>query len=192
MARRRRACWFLLGHSYTKEQSTTTEATGMKPMRATGKIVSVDKEPTGVLAEEAKKINRARWERKIAEAAKPKPPVPNRICYAALYEQWKANGGGKLPKCRRCQGTIHWGDEHHDCPGYISQYDDFSDTEQHRAMHEAKTVNEADWNDDQVDRSVEGEGVPRCQIDPDEEDSGCVVEGMSEDEWLMKKFGYVP
>ena len=112
--------------------------------------------------------------------------MPKRICYADLYEQWKANGGGKLPKCKRCRGTIRW-EENHQCPGFIPRYWEL-DPETRRAMREAKMENEGDWDDDQYDPTTPGEVIR----DPDEEDSGVVIEGMTEEEDLMRRFGYLP
>jgi hypothetical protein len=156
-------------------------------MRAKGVVVTMpDNEPTGSLADEAKQIQKKRQERKIIEGRKPPAPVPNRICYAELYEQWKANGGGRLPKCNKCGGTLHW-EENHACPGFIPRYRDL-DPETRRAMREAKMENEGDWDDDQYDPTTPGEVIR----DPDEEDSGVVIEGMTEEEYLMEKFGYLP
>jgi len=50
-------------------------------------------------------------------------PLPNRLCYPDLYAEWKARvdaGGSRgLPRCKRCDGILHW-EENHDCPGYMS------------------------------------------------------------------------
>jgi len=159
-------------------------------MRAKGKIVTLpDGEPTGVLADGAKQIQKQRQERKIIDAEKRQERydnAPNRVCYAALYEEWKANGCGKVPKCNRCRAILHW-EEHHTCPGYIPRYRDL-DPETRRAMYEAKMQNEGDWDDDQYDPTTPGEIIR----DPDEEDSGVVIEGTTEEEDLMRRFGHLP
>ena len=149
------------------------------------------KSPVNPIAEEAKQHQRQEQERLAAERAKrAERPVPNRICYAELYEQWKANGGGKLPKCNRCRATLHW-EENHVCPGFIPKYRTNRLTPEERtAMHEAKMMNDGDWDDDQYDPTTPGY-IP---VDPDNEDSGTVehCSRMTEDEWFMQKFGYIP
>jgi hypothetical protein len=143
--------------------------------------------PANPIADEARQHQRQEEERLAAERAKrAERPVPNRICYADLYEQWKANGGGKLPKCKRCRGIIRW-EENHQCPGFIPRYREL-DPETRRAMYEAKLENEGDWDDDQYDPTTPGEVIR----DPDNEDSGVVIEGMTEEEDLMRRFGYLP
>jgi hypothetical protein len=149
----------------------------------------MDTEPTGRLADEAKQIQKQKQERRIVAAEKREEwynNAPNRICYADLYEQWKTNGCGKVPKCNRCRAPLHW-EEHHTCPGYIPRYRDL-DPETRRAMREAKMENEGDWDDDQYDATTPGEVIR----DPDNEDSGVVIEGMTEEEDLMRRFGYLP
>ena len=47
-----------------------------------------------------------------------KKPLPNRICYADLYEKWLKNGKGRIPRCTRCGGTLFW-EENHECPGFV-------------------------------------------------------------------------
>ena len=175
------------------------------------KGVMVYSSPKNPVAEAAKQHQRQLQEeadRRAAERAS--RPVPNRICYADLYEHWKANGGGKLPKCKRCRGIIRW-EENHLCPGFIPRYRDL-DPETHRAMHEAKKENEGDWDDDQYDPTAPGEisyeeDWDDAQYDPTtpgdadwmmhEAETGetrdqVVIEGMTEEEYLMEKFGYIP
>jgi hypothetical protein len=150
--------------------------------------------PKNPLAEEAKQhqeqLQRQREERAAADRQRRYDNAPNRICYAELYEQWKANGGDKLPKCKKCRATIHW-EEHHDCPGFIPRYrTDNLTPEERRAIHQAKMENEGDWDDDQYDPTTPGTIIRH----PDEEDSGTVehCSRMTEYEWFMQKFGYIP
>lgn len=64
-------------------------------------------------------------ERRAAAEKRAARPVPNRVCYAELYAEWKARvtagGSRKLPKCLRCDGIIHW-EENHVCPGFQPKY----------------------------------------------------------------------
>jgi hypothetical protein len=95
-------------------------------MRAKGVVVTLpDKEPRGVLANEAKKIQHQRQERKII--SKPSPP-PNWKCYTMLFKvgvNIDANGNwlgrSRLPRCNRCHGVLS-PREHHVCPGYAHKY----------------------------------------------------------------------
>ena len=95
-------------------------------MRAKGVVVSLpDKEPKGFLADEAKKIQKQRQERKII--SKPSPP-PNWKCYTMLFKvgvNIDANGNwlgrSRLPRCNRCDGVLS-PREHHVCPGYIPKF----------------------------------------------------------------------
>lgn len=151
------------------------------------KGVMVYSSPKNPVAEAAKQHQRQlQEEARIRAAERAARPVPNKVCYADLYEKWKANGSGKLPPCKRCRGAIRW-EENHQCPGYVPRYRDL-DPETRRMMREAKMENEGDWDDDQYDPTTPGEVIR----DPDEEDSGVVIEGMTEEEWLMRKFGYIP
>ena len=168
-------------------------------MRAKGVVVTMPaKEPTGHLADEAKTIQKQKQERKIIAAEKRQERydnAPNRICYAELYAQWKANGGGKLPKCKKCRATIHW-EEHHNCPGYIPRYRTKPSLtpEERRAFHEAQMENDGDWDDDQYDPTTPGDGADRMQHEAEtgETYDQVVIEGMTEEDYLMEKFGYIP
>lgn len=92
-------------------------------MRAKGVVITrPEKELTGVLGEAAKQILKQKQEQARARLAQRNAiPVPNRVAYAWLYERWKANGGGRIPSCKRCDALLHW-EEHHDCPGFKPKY----------------------------------------------------------------------
>jgi len=163
-------------------------------MRAKGVVVTMPaKEPTGHLADEAKTIQKQKQERKIIAAEKRQERydnAPNRICYAELYEHWKASGG-KLPKCNRCRAILHW-EEHHDCPGFIPKYR--TDGLSRNERMEKRKAGWDDWDDDQYDPTTPGDGADRMQHEAEtgETYDQVVIEGMTEEEYLMKKFGYIP
>ncbi len=153
--------------------------------------------PKNPLAEEAKQhqeqLQRQREERAAADRQRRYDNAPNRICYAELYEQWKANGGGKLPKCKKCLTTIHW-EEHHNCPGFIPRYRTNRLTpEERRAFHEAQMENDGDWDDDQYDPTTPGDAdYLMHEAETGETRDQVVIEGMTEEDYLMEKFGYIP
>ena len=169
-------------------------------MRAKGRIVTLPEEPMGVLADEAKTIQKQEQERKIIAAEKRQERydnAPNRICYAELYAQWKARvdagGSRKLPKCNRCRGTLHW-EEHHNCPGFIPRYRTNRLTpEERRAFHEAQMENDGDWDDDQYDPTTPGDADHLMhEAETGETRDQVAIEGMTEEDYLMEKFGYIP
>ena len=167
-------------------------------MRAKGRIVTLPEEPMGVLADEAKTIQRQKQERKIVAAEKRQERydnAPNRICYAELYAQWKARvdagGSRKLPKCNRCRATIHW-EEHHNCPGFVPRYDTRGLS--HEEKIGMRRAGWDDWDDDQYDPTTPGDGADRMQHEAEtgETYDEVVIEGMTEEEWLLRKVGYIP
>jgi hypothetical protein len=98
-------------------------------MRPRGVVVVEPDKPLakGLLAEEAKQLLKAKQVKVQEAAAKRKAtPIPNRVAYAWLYERWKANGGGPIPTCKRCDALLHW-EEHHDCPGFKPKYVEHDD-----------------------------------------------------------------
>jgi hypothetical protein len=67
-------------------------------MRAKGLVVTLpDKEPKGLLADEAKKIQKQRQERRIITAAYPRPPVPNYKCHPFLFPSYDPKTGKDAP-----------------------------------------------------------------------------------------------
>jgi hypothetical protein len=147
--------------------------------------------PTNPVVEEAvqwqKDLDEVR--RKAAEA-RANRPLLNKHTYAWLYEEYEARvaagGTRQLPHCKRCDATIHWDEPAHECPGFTAKYPDW-DAEKRAWVHEYTNTAEGyvDWDDDQYDPSADGV----VEKNPDEEDSGCIIEGMTEDEWLERKFG---
>src|ERR1700676_3870862 len=90
------AHWFV-GYVNAGKDKDRTVGSMEDSMRATGTILAVDTEPKGRLADEAKQLQKQKQERKIIAAEKRQERydnAPNRVCYAALYEEWKANGCG--------------------------------------------------------------------------------------------------
>ena len=112
-------------------------------MRAKGTIVTLpDKEPSGFLVDEAKRLQQQRQERKIVSGAKPPSPPPNWKCYPMIFVvgknidehgSWK---GGRLPRCRKCQGNLP-PREHHVCPGFQPMFPT-TDPEERSAKWEAR------------------------------------------------------
>jgi hypothetical protein len=193
------AHWFV-GYVNVGKEKDRTVGSMEDSMRATGTILAVDTEPTGRLADEAKTIQKQKQERKIIAAEKRQERydnAPNRICYAELYAQWKARvdagGSRKLPKCNRCRAILHW-EEHHTCPGFIPRYRDrHLSPEERKAFHEAQMANDGDWDDDQYDPTTLGDAdCLMHEAETGETRDQVVIEGMTEDEYLMQKFGYIP
>lgn len=118
----------------------------MKAKRArTQGVIGTVEEPSGFLADQAKQIQKQRQEQKLIAAATAKPFVMlNKHTYAWLYEQWKANGGGKLPKCERCREyTIHWDEPAHVCEGYKSQFVEHTPERKERWEAEREAIRES-------------------------------------------------
>jgi hypothetical protein len=115
-----------------------------KRARAQGVIGTVE-EPSGFLANQAKQIQKQRQEQRLIAAATAKPFVMlNKHTYAWLYEQWKANGGGKLPKCKRCREyTIHWDEPAHVCEGYKPQFVEHTPERKERWEAEREEIRES-------------------------------------------------
>jgi hypothetical protein len=115
-------------------------------------------------------------------------PPPNWRCYTTVFvvgENIDEHGnwlGGRLPQCRVFQGLLP-PREHHECPGYYPKYPGIrSDIpfEERKAMREAARD---DWDDDQYDRTTPGEII----FNPDEVDSGVILEWMDEETWIANK-----
>jgi hypothetical protein len=112
-------------------------------MRAKGTIVTLpDKEPSGFLVDEAKRLQQQRRERKIVSGAKPPSPPPNWKCYPMIFvvgkniDEHGSCKGGRLPRCRKCQGNLP-PREHHVCPGFQPMFPT-TDPEERRAQWEAR------------------------------------------------------
>jgi hypothetical protein len=100
----------------------------------------VYRSPKNPIADEAKKHQRQlQEERRAAAAKRAERPVPNYICYPALFEGydpktcgWKPGYSRKLPKCRVCECTLH-PQENHVCDGFKPKYIEH-DAEWHERM----------------------------------------------------------
>jgi hypothetical protein len=140
-------------------------------MRAKGVVVTLpDKKPTGFYADEAKKRQQQKQER-IA-ARREKFVILNKHTYPELYEKWKANGGGRLPVCRRCREyTIHWNEPAHVCEGYKPQ---FEDADKVRERWEARADERRERWEQQ--REMIREAKANGQFYDDCEDDNCDVD----------------
>ena len=157
-------------------------------MRTKGKFI-YESAPNPVAEEAAKhqqELDEQRQKRALARANR---PLLNKHTYAWLYEEWKAEvqagGSRRLPHCKRCDATIQWEEPAHECPGFVPKYVDWNEAKR-EWVHEYTNTAEGyvDWDDDQYDPSADGV----VEKNPDEEDSGVVTEGMTEEEWLERKF----
>jgi hypothetical protein len=95
-------------------------------MRPSGTILFDDSLTTHPVVEDAKRSQKQKQEQKRIDAiARANRPLLNKHTYPELYERWKANGGGRLPVCRRCREyTIQWNEPAHVCEGYKPQFVD--------------------------------------------------------------------
>lgn len=164
-------------------------------MRTTGIAVAMDIVPSGRLADEAKQRQQQRQER-IALAAEKRQErydnAPNTVCYAeTAFKDWQP--GMRIPKCNVCHGKLH-PTEHHDCPGYRPRYR--TDGLSHDERWEMRKAGWDDFDDDQFDETTPDETTHnlrlRHEAETGETYDQVVIEGMTEDEYLMKKFGYMP
>lgn len=150
--------------------------------------------PTNPIAEAAKKHQRQLEEQKALAAAERREQryatMPNRVCYAdTAFKDWTP--GMPIPECLKCRGKLY-PEEHHHCPGFIPKYrtDGLSRDER----MEKRKAGWDDWDDDQYDPTTPGDGADRMQHEAEtgETYDQVVIEGMTEEEYLMKKFGYIP
>ena len=117
----------------------------MKSKRARGVVgTEPDLEPKGLLADQAKQIQKQRQEQKLLAAANAKPFVMlNKHSYRWLYEEHmarrKAGGTSRLPKCKRCEAVLHWEEPAHVCPGFKPKFVEHDDAwkEKQEARREA-------------------------------------------------------
>jgi hypothetical protein len=167
-------------------------------MRTTGIATAMDTEPTGHLVDEAKQRQKQKQERAAIAAEKRQERydnAPNRVCYPELYAEWKARvdagGSRKLPKCKKCHGWLHW-EEHHVCDGFIPKYDTRGLS--HDERMEKRKAGWDDWDDAQYDPTTPGDGADRMQHEAEtgETYDQVVIEGMTEEDYLREKFGYIP
>jgi hypothetical protein len=134
--------YWLLPSLSEKDKSKTQEVHGMRAKGVVG--TRPDKEPVGVLAEKAKKIQKQRQERKIISGRKPPSPVPNYIAYAFLFPNYDPKTGKgaprPLPKCRRCREAALHPQEHHTCEGFKPQFPTTDPAERHAKWEERREM----------------------------------------------------
>jgi hypothetical protein len=77
-------------------------------------------------------------------------------------------------------------------PGFIQKYR--TDGLSHDERMEKRKVGWDDWDDDQYDPTTPGDGADRMQhkAETGETYDQVVIEGMTEEDYLMEKFGYIP
>jgi hypothetical protein len=139
-------------------------------------------------------------ERRAAAEVRAARPLLNKHTYDWLYEEWKARvaagGTRKMPKCRRCAAILHWDEPAHVCPGYIPDRTRLNmeiSWEERKAMRRAAWEEAGDWDDDQFDPTTpEGADFAMHEAETGETRDQVVLEDMTEEEWLMRKFGYIP
>lgn len=161
------------------------------------KGVVVYRSPKNPIADAAKEHERQREQkRQEAAAARAARPVPNYLCYAVAFKgrvdehgNWL---GGRLPKCLKCKGLLEPKDNHQ-CPGYIPdpmRLNTEIDPETRMAMRRASWD---DWDDAQYDPTTPGDADWMMhEAETGETRDQVVIEGMTEEEWFMRKFGYIP
>lgn len=118
--------------------------------------------------------------------------MPNRVCYAdTAFKDWRP--GDPIPECLKCRGKLY-PEEHHNCPGYIPKYR--TDGLSHDERMEIRKAGWDDWNDDQYDPTTPDETTRnvrmRREAETGESYDQVVIDGMTEEEDLKRRFGYVP
>lgn len=168
---------------------------------ARAKGVWVYDSPVHPIAEEAKKHQRQLQDEAAIRSAERREhrynTMPNRVCYPALYAEYQARvavgGSRKLYKCKRCHGILHW-EEHHDCPGFRPRYR--VNPLPHEERVEMRRAGWDDWDDDQYDPTTPDETTHNLRMRHEAETGATydqvVIDGMTEEEYLTRKFGYVP
>lgn len=173
--------------------------------RAKGKWVYTS--PVNPVAEEAKKHQRQLQEEAQTHAAERREhrynTMPNHITYRDVVffvgKNIDAEGnwlGGKLPKCKKCRARLD-PSEHHDCPGFRPRYrTDGLRPDERMEMRKGSWLENGDWDDDQYDPTTPDETTHNLRVRHEAETGETydqvVIEGMTEDEYLMQKFGYIP
>lgn len=105
------------------------------------KGVAVYESPKNTITVEAEKWLKARdEERRERRAARRAKPVPNRICYAEAFANWKP--GQRLPRCRRCEAILQ-PEENHVCPGFQPKFAEHDDEWHERREAERECIREA-------------------------------------------------
>jgi hypothetical protein len=169
-------------------------------MRTTGIAIAMNLVPTGSLAEEAKQRQQQKQERAEASAAKRQAAydnAPNTLCYKdTAFKDWKP--GDAIPECIKCRGKLY-PTEHHVCTGvFVPKFRTKPrlPLEERRELHRAAWEEAGDWDDDQYDSTTPDETTNNLRMQHEAETGETcdqvVIEGMTEEEYLMKKFGYIP
>jgi len=156
------------------------------------KGVMVYSSPKNPIAEAAKQHQRQLQEERDSAAKRRYDNAPNTVCYAdTAFKDWQP--GMPIPKCLKCRGRLH-PTEHHNCPGFIPRYRTNCLTpEERRAFHEAQMGNDGDWDDDQYDPTTPGDAdYLMHEAETGETRDQVLIEGMTEEDYLMEKFGYIP
>jgi hypothetical protein len=122
-------------------------------MRAKGVIVTLpDKEPKGVLADEAKQLQKQKQERRIVAGARSPRPVPNYLCYPEAFKDYDPKTGGwkdgksrRVPKCRVCGDNLQ-PMENHKCEGFKPKYPEYTEERHRRWEEQREMIREAKRN----------------------------------------------
>jgi hypothetical protein len=93
-------------------------------MRAKGTVLFDDTLVIHPLVSEAREHQRQKQEQsRLAAIDRANRPLLNKHTYPELYARWVANGGGKVPVCRRCrEAVLHWNEPAHVCEGFKPMY----------------------------------------------------------------------
>lgn len=144
----------------------------MKP-RARGVVGTIPvKEPAGYYADIAKTKQRQKQDELIRR--RENFVVLNKHTYKELYERWKANGGGRLPVCKRCREyTIHWDEPAHVCEGFKPMFVERTEEEGEERRKEFLERRKVRWEEQRENiREAKANG----QFNDDCEDDNCDVD----------------
>jgi hypothetical protein len=164
-------------------------------MRPKGRLVYDSTFAPNPVAEAAtQRQEQLREERRLAAEKRAARPVPNRLCYPEAFAGWEP--GMKLPRCRRCRAVLH-PEENHVCPGYIpdaTRLNTDLTPEERGALRRAAPEEAGDWDDDQYDPTTPDPdfGFAAHEAETGETKDQVVIEGMTEEEYLLGKFGTCP
>lgn len=170
----------------------------MKAKRVPGVMITESNEAEWNRGEEAKTIQRQKQEQELARAERREQrynTMPNRVTYAdTAFKDWQ--DGDPIPECVKCHAKLY-PNEHHDCPGFIPRYRTNSlSREERREMRKAAWLEgDGDWDDDQYDPTTPDETGNlrmRHEAETGETYDQVVIEGMTWEEDMMRRFGYIP
>ncbi len=118
-------------------------------------------------------------------------PRCQHVCYAdTAFKGWEQ--GMPIPKCLKCRAGCT--PRTYDCPGFIPKYrTDGLSLDERMEMRKAGWD---DWDDDQYDDTRPDETTRNLRMQHEAETGEAydqvVIEGMTEEDYLMEKFGYIP